>query len=53
MPLVKSASPAAFKANVRREYKAIRGKGKAVRPAVKQAVAIAFSVQRRARGRGR
>jgi hypothetical protein len=43
MPLKKSASPAAFKANVKAEVKA----GKPV----KQAVAIAYSVKRKASGR--
>ena len=44
MPLVKSKSKAAFKRNVRAEVRA----GK---PA-KQAVAIAYSVKRRAGGKG-
>lgn len=43
MPLIKSATPMAFKANVRREISAGR-------PA-KQAVAIAFSVKRRSGGK--
>jgi hypothetical protein len=43
MPLKKSASPTAFKANVKAEVKA----GKPV----KQAVAIAYSVKRKASGR--
>lgn len=46
MPLKKSSSPGAFKANVRAEVKA----GKPV----KQAVAIAYSVKRRAQmGKGK
>jgi hypothetical protein len=46
MPLKKSGSPKAFKSNVRAEVKA----GKPV----KQAVAIAYSVKRKAQGkRGR
>ena len=43
MPLVKSKSPAAFKKNVAAEVKA----GKPP----KQAVAIAYAVQRRAQGK--
>jgi hypothetical protein len=43
VPLVKSATPKAFKANVRREVSAGRP--------VKQAVAIAFSVKRRSRAK--
>ncbi len=42
MPLKKSASKPAFKANVRAEIKAGRPQ--------KQAVAIAYSVQRKAKG---
>jgi len=45
MPLVKSKSPQAFKTNVKREIAA----GKPP----KQAVAIAYSVKRRAAPRGR
>lgn len=45
MPLVKSASKKAFEENIRREVKA----GKPP----KQAVAIAYSVKRRASGRKR
>ena len=45
MPLVKSKSKAAFKANVQREIAA----GKPP----KQAVAIAYSVKRRAQGKSR
>jgi hypothetical protein len=45
MPLVKSPSKAAFRKNVRAEVRA----GKPV----KQAVAIAFSVKRRAQGKKR
>ena len=43
MPLVKSASPKAFKQNVRAEIKAGRPQ--------KQAVAIAYSVKRKAQGK--
>jgi hypothetical protein len=42
MPLVKSASKTAFRKNVREEAK--------TKP-IKQAVAIAYSVQRRAKGK--
>jgi hypothetical protein len=45
MPLVKSSSKAAFRKNVRAEVRA----GKPV----KQAVAIAYSVKRRAQGKKR
>jgi hypothetical protein len=45
MPLRKSASKAAFKANVRAEVKAGRPQ--------KQAVAIAYSVKRKAQGAGK
>ncbi len=45
MPLVKSSSKAAFRKNVRAEVRA----GKPV----KQAVAIAFSVKRKAQGKKR
>jgi hypothetical protein len=45
MPLTKSASPKAFKGNIRREVAA----GKPV----KQAVAIAYSVKRSARKKGK
>jgi hypothetical protein len=45
MPLRKSASKAAFKANVRAEIKAGRPQ--------KQAVAIAYSVKRAAAGKGK
>lgn len=43
MPLTDSPSKKAFENNVRKEYKS--GKGRA------QAVAIAYSVQRKARGK--
>jgi len=44
MPLKKSATPAAFKANIKAEVKA----GKPV----KQAVAIAYSIKRKAKSNG-
>jgi hypothetical protein len=51
MPLYKSASPAAFQENIRNEYHALKGKGKSTGKAQKQAVAIAYSIKRRAQGK--
>lgn len=45
MPLVKSSSKKAFKENVKREYKSKSNQ--------KQAVAIAYSVQRQAKKKGK
>jgi len=48
MPLIKSASKKAFEKNVSTEVEAIKAKGKSPKKAVKQAVAIAYSVKREA-----
>jgi hypothetical protein len=48
MPLKKSKSEKAFKENVSTEVKALEAKGVAPAKAAKQAVAIAYSVKRRA-----
>ncbi len=47
MPLDKSKSKKAFSKNVKTEVKAIEGKGKSKGKAVKQTVAIAYSVKRK------
>jgi hypothetical protein len=47
MPLDKSKSKAAFKKNISTETKALEAKGKSKKKAVKQAVAIAYSVKRK------
>jgi hypothetical protein len=49
MPLKKSKSKKAFKENVETEVKAIKKKGHPKKEAVKEAVAIASSVKRKAR----
>jgi hypothetical protein len=49
MPLEKSASKKAFSKNVSTEVRALEAKGKSKKEAVKQAVAIAYSVQRAAK----
>ena len=53
MPLIKSTSKKAFSKNVGAEYKALRAKGSSKGAAVKQAVAIAFSVKRSAGKKGK
>lgn len=45
MPLDKSKGKKAFSKNVSTEAKALEAKGKSKKKAVKQAVAIAYSVQ--------
>lgn len=47
MPLSKGKSKAAFSKNVAKETKAIEKKGVAPKKAVKQAVAIAYSVKKK------
>jgi hypothetical protein len=49
MPLEKSKSTKAFKKNIKTEVKAIEAKGKSPAKAVKQAVAIAYSVKKAAK----
>lgn len=49
MPLKKSTGKKAFKENVKTEVKAIEAKGKSPKKAVKQAVAIAYSVKDKAK----
>ena len=49
MPLKKSKTKKAFKGNVSTEVKALEDKGKSPKKAVKQAVAIAFLVKRKAK----
>ena len=48
MPLEKSKSKKAFVKNVKTEVKALEAKGKSPKKAVKQAVAIAYDVKRKA-----
>ena len=47
MPLLKSKSAKAQKQNIKTEYKALRNKGVTKKKAVKQAVAISYSVKRK------
>lgn len=49
MPLKKSKTKKAFKENVSTEVKALEAKGKSPKKAMKQAIAIAFSVKRKAK----
>jgi hypothetical protein len=46
MPLDKGKSKKAFQRNISTETKALEAKGKSPKKAVKQAVAIAYSVKR-------
>jgi hypothetical protein len=48
MPLVKSTSDKALRKNIATEYRALRKKGATKKAALKQAIAIAYSVKRRA-----
>jgi len=49
MPIIKSKSKKAFKKNVKKEVKVIKGKGIDTKKAVKQALAIAYSVKDKAK----
>jgi hypothetical protein len=53
MPLWAGPSDRAFKHNVRTEYNALRKQGKSKAKANKQAVRIAYAIQRRAKRRGK
>lgn len=48
MPIIKSKSSKAFKANMATEVSALKSKGVQPQKAVKQAAAISYSVKRKA-----
>ena len=51
MPLWRKPGKRSFKHNVRVEYRALRKRGKSKKQAAKQAAAIAYSIDRKARRR--
>lgn len=53
MPLYKTSTERAFKHNIKVEYKALRKKGLSKKAATKQATAIAYSIKRRAKRKGK